>query len=460
MAVEQRGPAVGDDSNKKEGKGDMTKTPISLQDLRRSLYVKAKAEATWRFWGVYVHVCKMETLQEAYQMAKSNDGAPGIDGVTFEVIEESGVESFLKQIQDELIHDTYQPMRVRKKEIPKDGGTKVRVLSIPAIRDRVVQGALKLILEPIFEADFQSGSYGYRPKRTAQEAVLQVDKAIMEGKTRVIDLDLRAYFDNVQHYLLLEKVARRIQDARVMRLLNLILKSTGKKGVPQGGVISPLLSNVYLNEVDRMLEEAIATTRRGKYTHVQYARFADDMVILIDSHPRNDWLMKAVDKRLREELAKLRVEINEDKSRTIDLRKGGNFAFLGFEYRLVLGRNQKWRPQFVPKMKKRTALFAKLRDVFRHHVSQPVEGMIKVINPILRGWVNYFRIGYSGRCFSKIRHWVEMKIRRHLMRSRLRKGKGWKRWSSEWIYRMLGLYNDYRLRRPALAKAAPVPDGV
>src|ERR1700694_57635 len=152
MAVEQRGPAVGNDSNEKEGKGDMTKTPINLQDLRRSLYVKAKAEPTWRFWGLYVHVCKMETLQEAYQMAKSNDGAPGIDGVTFEAMEESGVESFLKQIQDALVHDTYHPMRVQKKEIPKDGGTKVRVLSIPAIRDRVVQGALKLILEPIFVA--------------------------------------------------------------------------------------------------------------------------------------------------------------------------------------------------------------------------------------------------------------------------------------------------------------------
>ena len=278
MAVERRGPAVGSDSNKKEGKGEMTKTPISLQDLRRSLYVKAKAEPTWRFWGLYVHVCKMETLQEAYWMAKSNDGAPGIDGVTFAAIEESGRESFLKQIQDELVQHTYQPMRVRKKEIPKDGGNKVRVLSIPTIRDRVVQGALKLILEPIFEADFQSGSYGYRPKRTAQEAVLRVDKAIMEEKTRIIDLDLRAYFDNVQHYLLLAKVARRVQDARVMKLLNLILKSTGKKGVPQGGVVSPLLSNLYLNEVDRMLERAIATTRRGKYTHVQYARFADDSV--------------------------------------------------------------------------------------------------------------------------------------------------------------------------------------
>ncbi len=460
MAVERRGPAVGSDSNKKEGKGGMTKTPISLQDLRRSLYVKAKAEPTWRFWGLYVHVCKMETLQEAYWMAKSNDGAPGIDGVTFEAIEESGRESFLKQIQDELVQHTYQPMRVRKKEIPKDGGNKVRVLSIPTIRDRVVQGALKLILEPIFEADFQSGSYGYRPKRTAQEAVLRVDQAIMEGKTRVIDLDLRAYFDNVQHYLLLAKVARRIQDAMVMKLLNLILKSTGKRGVPQGGVVSPLLSNLYLNEVDRMLEKAIATTRRGKYTHVQYARFADDMVILIDSHPRNDWLMRAVDKRLREELARLRVEINEDKSRTIDLTKGGSFAFLGFEYRLVLGRNQKMRPQFVPKMKKRTALFAKLREVFRQHVSQPVGEVIEEINPILRGWMNYFRIGHSSRCFSKIRDWVEMKIRRHLMRSRLRKGKGWKRWSSEWIYGMLGLYNDYRMRRPARAKAAPVPQGV
>jgi RNA-directed DNA polymerase len=195
MAVERSGPAVCNDSNKKEGKGGMTNTPINLQDLRRSLYVKAKAESTWRFWGLYVHVCKMETLQEAYLMAKSNDGAPGIDGVTFESVEEGGREGFLTQIRDELVNNTYQPMRARRKEIPKDGGTKTRVLSIPAIRDRVVQGALKLILEPIFEADFESGSYGYRPKRTAQEAVLRVDKAIMEGKTYVIDLDLRAYLE-------------------------------------------------------------------------------------------------------------------------------------------------------------------------------------------------------------------------------------------------------------------------
>ena len=157
----------------------MTTAPMSLQDLQRRIYVKAKAEPSWRFWGLYVHVCKMETLREAYRVAKANNGAPGIDGVTFEDIEASGVEPFLEHIRDELVARTYQPMRVRRKEIPKDGGTKVRVLGIPTIRDRVVQGALKLILEPIFEADFQPGSYGYRPKRSAHAAVQRVAEAIV-----------------------------------------------------------------------------------------------------------------------------------------------------------------------------------------------------------------------------------------------------------------------------------------
>jgi len=425
----------------------MTKSPSSLQDLRRRIYVKAKAEPTWRFWGLYVHVCKRETLQEAYQMAKSNKGAPGIDGITFEAIEESGVESFLKQIREELVHNTYRPMPVRKKEIPKDGGSKVRVLSIPTIRDRVVQGALKLILEPIFEADFQSGSYGYRPRRSAHEAVDRVAQAIVQGLTRIIDLDLRAYFDNVQHSLLLEKVARRVQDTSVMRLLKMILKSTGGKGVPQGGVISPMLSNLYLTEVDRMLEKAIATTRRGKYPNVQYARFADDLVVLMDSHPRHEWLMGAVEKRLREELAKLRVEINEEKSRKVDLSKGGSFGFLGFEYRRIRSRKGKWRAHYVPKRKKRTALLRKLKDIFRRYVSQPVGRVIEHINPILRGWVRYFAVGDSSRCFSYIQLWVEKKVRRHLMRARGRQGFGWKRWSRQWLYNPLGLFHQYRVTR-------------
>jgi RNA-directed DNA polymerase len=425
----------------------MTKSPVSLQDLRRRIYVKAKAEPTWRFWGLYVHVCKLETLQAAYQMAKSNHGAPGIDGITFDVIEESGVENFLKQIQDELVHNTYQPTAVRKKEIPKDGGNKVRVLSIPSIRDRVVQGALKLILEPIFEADFQSGSYGYRPKRSAHEAVDRVAQAIVQGLTRIIDLDLQAYFDSVLHSLLLEKVARRIQDRSVMKLLKMILKSTGTKGVPQGGVISPMLSNLYLTEVDRMLEKAIATTRRGKYLNVQYSRFADDMVVLIDSRPRHAWLLGAVEKRLREELAKLRVEINEEKSRKVDLSEGGSFGFLGFEYRRIRSRKGKWRAHYVPKLKKRTALLRKLKGIFRRYVSQPVGRVIELINPILRGWVHYFAVGDSSRCFSYIKLWVEKKVRRHLMRAQGRKGFGWKRWSTPWLYDTLGLFNEYRVVR-------------
>src|ERR1035437_5378870 len=440
---------------KRKARVRSTKTPISLQDLRRSLYVKAKAEPAWRFWGLYVHICKMETLHEAYQMAKSNHGAPGIVGVTFEAIEESGVEEFLRQIRDELVSNMYRPMRARKKEIPKEGG-KVRLLSIPALRDRVVQGAMKLILEPIFEADFQSGSYGYRPKRTAHQAVNRVAQAIVEEKTRIIDIDLSAYFDNVQHYLLLEKVARRVQDDEVMQLLKMMLKATGEKGVPQGGVISPLLSNIYLTEVDRMLEKAITTTRRGQYTHVQYARFADDMVILIDSHPRHDWLVTAVERRLREELAKLRVTINKEKSRMVDLSQGEKFSFLGFEFRPLLSRNKKWRPYFAPKLKKRTALLAKLREIFRRFASQPVGRVIELINPILRGWVNYFAVGHSRRCFSLIEDWVEKKVRRHLMRARQRKGFGWKRWSSKWLYETLGLFHEYRVQRGmSAAKALP-----
>jgi RNA-directed DNA polymerase len=259
---------------------------------------------------------------------------------------------------------------------------------------------------------------------------------------------LRAYFDNVQHYLLLEKVARRVQDDEVMHLLKMMLKATGEKGVPQGGVISPLLSNLYLTEVDRMLERAIATTRYGKYTAVQYARFADDLVILIDAHPRHDWLVKAVNQRLREELAKLRVEINEEKSRLANLAKGDSFGFLGFEFRRVLSRKGAWRPNYTPKLKKRTALLGKLREVFRRYASQPVGRVIEKINPILRGWVNYFAVGHSSRCFSFVKDWVEKKIRRHLMRARKRKGFGWRRWSRQWLYSELGLFNAYRVRRP------------
>ncbi len=423
----------------------MTKAPIDLQELRRKIYAKAKSEPSWRFWGLFVHVRKLETLRAAYTLAKKNGGSPGIDGVTFEAIEAAGMEPFLQQIHDELVSGMYRPQRNRKKEIPKGNG-KVRVLGIPTIRDRVVQGALKLILEPIFEADFQPGSFGYRPKRTAHQAVERVVREIVHHKTRVIDVDLRAFFDNVRHDILLSKVAKRIDDDRVMWLLRRILKANGKKGVPQGGVISPLLSNIYLNEVDRMLEQAKATTSDA-YTHIEYVRYADDLVILVDRFPRHAWLLEAVNRRLREEFGKLHVDVNEEKSRMVDLANDESFGFLGFDFRRVMSRNGKWRAQVTPRMKKRTELLRKLKSIFRSLRSQPPRRIVDRINPVLRGWVGYFAIGNSGRCFDFVRDWVSKKMRRHLMRARQRQGFGWKRWSERWIYERLGLFDGYHLRR-------------
>jgi len=427
------------------GRDGMIKTSINLQDLRRKIYLKAKSDKTWRFWGLYVHVCKMETLKQAYVDAKRNGGAPGVDGVTFADIEEAGVEAFLGQIRDELVSETYRPMRNRIKAIPKDND-KVRVLGIPAIRDRVVGGALKLIIEPIFEADFQEGSYGYRPKRNPHEAVNRVAEAVVKNKTRVIDLDLRAYFDNIRHDILLNKVAERVRDDQVMRLLKLILKASGKRGVPQGGVISPLLSNIYLNEVDKMLERAKKVTRQGRFTYIEYARFADDLVVLVDGFWKWEWLLKAAYKRLAEEFDKLDVQMNQDKTRVVDLTKDQTFSFLGFDYRRRKTRRKVWGVSVTPRMKARTALLRKLKNVFRRHQSQPADRVIFLINPILRGWVNYFRIGNSSRCFGYVKDWVEKKIRCHLMRSRKRRGFGWYRWSRAWFYKTLGLFNDYGVR--------------
>lgn len=435
----------------------MSKTPISLQDLRRRIYAKAKAEESWRFWGLFVHVCKRGTLREAYQMAKENDGAPGVDGVTFEAIEAAGVEPFLEQIRDDLVKGTYRPTRYRRQTIPKDDGQGHRVLSIPAIRDRVVQGALKLILEPIFEADFQEGSYGYRPGRSAHDAVERVAEAIVKHKTRVVDIDLTSYFDNIRHDVLLAKVAKRVDDPDVLHVLSLILKTTGRKGVAQGDVIAPLLSNLYLNEVDRMVERAKTVTRRGRFTSLEYARFADDLVILIDAYPQHDWLLQAVEKRLRQELAILHVTINEDKSRMVDLAKGERFGFVGFDFRRVRTRSGKWRAHYAPRMKKRTALLRKLKVIFRRHCSQPIGRVIDQINPMLRGWVTYFAIGDASRCFGYVRDWVEKKVRRHLMRARKRKGFGWKRWSRRWLYNGLGLFGHYRVHRPQQLRLKALP---
>lgn len=443
--MEQRRHTDSNFSFNMKGKDGMTTPSIKLQDLREKIYNKAKAEKTWKFWGLYVHICKPETLKVAFEMARKNKGAPGIDGVTFEAIEESGLEAFLCKIREELVQGTYLPMKSREKEIDKGNG-KTRTLKIPTIRDRVVQGAVKLILEPIFEPDFKEGSYGYRPQRTAHQAVQRVLKAVTEGKARVIDLDLKAYFDTIRHDILLKKIASRVGDGKVLRLIKLILKAGGKRGAGQGGVISPLFSNIYLTEVDEMLEKAKEVTSKGKYTHIEYARYADDLVVLIDKHPRWNHLVTAVEKRLREELEKVDVEINHEKTKIANLEEGEAFSFLGFD----ICERKNWKGKRValstPKEKAKATLKLKIKEIFKDNKSQPIIKVIEKINPILRGWTNYFRVGNSAKCFGYIRDWVERKIRRHMMRSRKRKGFGWKRWSKEWIYRNLKLYNDYEIR--------------
>src|SRR6201989_3025175 len=221
----------------------MTKAPIGLQDLRRRIYRKAKSDKTHRFWGLFVHVTKMETLEEAYRIAKSNGGAAGMDGQSFSDIEAKGRADFLGRIREDLITGRYQPMPNRPVEIPKGNG-KVRTLQIPCIRDRVVQGALKLILEAVFEADFCPNSYGFRPKRSPHRALAEVRRSVMRRMSTVIDVDLSRYFDTIRHSILLDKIAQRIQDPQVLHLVKQIIKVGGTVGVPQGGPFSPLTQKV------------------------------------------------------------------------------------------------------------------------------------------------------------------------------------------------------------------------
>jgi len=423
----------------------MIKASIGLQELRRKIYSKAKTEKHWKFWGLYCHICKKETLKEAYRLAKVNGGAPGIDGKSFEDIETEGVEGFLEGIRQELLSRTYRPMFNRRVEIPKEKG-KLRVLGIPTVRDRVVQGALKLILEPIFEADFRDCSYGYRPRRHAHQAIDRVTRGILQGLTRVVDVDLSGYFDNIRHHLLLEQVGRRVQDAEVMHLLRLILKANGSKGVPQGGVISPLLSNLYLNGVDEMMERAREVTRRKGYDNVDYIRSADDMVILVHGHPKEDRLLRTVQRRLEEELDKLQVQMNQEKTKVVNLKEGGCFSFLGFDIRLNRNREGKTYVSKTPRMKKRKEIGQKVRAVLRVNRDKPLKEVIQAVNAVIRGWVNYFRIGNSNSTFYKVRYFIEKKVRRFVMKRKGLKGFGWKRWSKDDIYGKWGLYSDYRIR--------------
>jgi len=426
----------------------MTKTPITLQDLRRRIYRKAKSEKTHRFWGLFVHVCRTDTLMEAYRIAKRNDGAPGIDGQSFADIESSGLAEFLASVREELLSDRYEPQPNREVEIPKGQG-KVRTLQIPCIRDRVVQGALKLVLEAIFEADFCDNSYGFRPKRSPHRALAEVRRSVLRRMFKVIEVDLSSYFDNIGHSVLLDKIAKRVQDPRVMHLVKQIIKVSGSKGVPRGGPFSPLAANIYLNDVDWTFDAIRRKTAQGPYEAINYHRFADDIVITVSAHhTKRGWAERAL-QRLQEQLSPLGVTLNEEKTKLVNTLDGEAFGFLGFDLRRV--RNRAGDGHFIlmtPKKKARLAIKAKIRDIIRRGGSTPAKDLIARVNVAVAGWVNYFRVGNATRAFSEVREYLEMKIRTLLTRRKRRQKRsvGWRRWSNEYLYDVLGLYWGWKVQ--------------
>ncbi len=314
---------------------------------------------THRFWGIFVQVAKIETLAEAYRIAKRNAGAPGIDGQTFADIEAAGLGLFLATLRDELLTGSYQPQANRPVEVLKENG-KVRVLQIPCIRDRVVQGALKLILEAIVEADFCPNSYGFRPKRSPHRALAEVRRSVLRRRSMVIDVDRSNYFDTICHSVLLDKIAQRVQDPQVLHLVKQIIKVGGHVGVAQGGPFSPLAANIYLNEVDWDFDAIRCKTARDDYEAVNYHRFADDIVITVSGHhSKRGWAERAL-QRLEEQLAPLGVRLNREKTQGVDTLTGDAFGFLGFELRRVRKRSGKgYFILMTPKKKARQAIKAK-----------------------------------------------------------------------------------------------------
>jgi RNA-directed DNA polymerase len=425
----------------------MIKPTISLQELRAKIGHQAKSAPGHRFWGMYVHLIKADVLEAAYMEAKQNGGAPGADGETFEMIEDRGRVVFLRELVAELRDGTYRPRPYRRREIPKEGG-KVRVISIPAIRDRVVQGALRLILEPIFEADFSDSSYGARPGRSAHQAIEKVQTGLLKRRHRVVDVDLSHYFDTIRHDRLLAKVARRIGDGKVLAMVKQFVKSMGSQGVPQGSPLSPLLANLALSDLDQKLD-------RGT-SFITYVRYLDDMVVLAPATEKGrKWADRALE-RIRREAEAIGVSLNMEKTRLVTITDDrAVFSFLGFDFRWVRSpKSGKWYPCTTPRRKKVTALLRRVRNTLRVSRHLPVQAVVAQVNPIVRGWVNYFRVGNSSQAFGKVKYHVERKMRRFMAKRSKRTGFGWKRWSSEIVYGTWGLFSDYHLAY-ANAKAQP-----
>jgi len=418
-------------------------TPSKIREFQRKLYTKAKQEPSYRFYLLYDKIHREDILVHAYELAKANGGAAGVDGQSFCGIETQGRESWLAELRQELIEGTYQPQPVRRVRIPKPNGGE-RPLGIPTIRDRVVQTAAKLILEPIFEADLEPNAYGYRPKREAQQAVKKVHELLCDGYTDVVDADLSKYFDTIPHAALMQCVARRIADGRVLRLIKMWLTATvaerdGKgnwqyqgnqgKGTPQGGVISPLLANLYMNRFLKYWR----LQGKGKQWRAYVVAYADDFVILSRGHAAEarEWTQQV--------MHRIGLTLNEQKTCIRDVRQE-EFDFLGYTFG---HRYSVWnaKPYMAARPSKKSIqrLTGKVYDLLDRREKRAWPEVCDRLNAQLRGWQRYFRYGTIARAYQIVNNYVEKRVRNFLRQRCQHSTLGTRRFSSQSIFGELGV---------------------